>query len=399
MPRRDSGPEGPRLRGKRAHRRLAGLPGHPGCGLLITPKPAASRRSEGSRADIDELEATSSRQREDADMRVHLIALSRSIACALALGGAVAALGWSGATAQSSADKYPEKPIKIIVPFAPGGSADIIARVIGQKMTDNWRQPVIVETRPGGATMIGTQAAAKADPDGYTLIIVVSNHVTNPSMQAALPYDTLKDFEPVSLLARAPIVPYVSPSFAPTNVKELVAFAKDKPGTINFGSAGPGSMTHLVAEMLKIQAGIDMRHVVYRGGSPALNDVLAGQIPMTFATVTQALPQYQTGLVRALGVTAAGRYASIPEVVTFREQGFDLVASEWYGLLAPARTPKPIVAKLSAEMRRIMALPNLGERLAAIELVGSSPDELGQFIRNEIERWSPVIKQLGLKAE
>jgi tripartite-type tricarboxylate transporter receptor subunit TctC len=327
-------------------------------------------------------------------MRAHLIALSRRIACTLALGAAAAVLGWSGATAQSPADRYPEKPIKIIVPFAPGGSADILAR-----MTDNWRQPVIVETRPGAATMIGTQAAAKADPDGYTLIIVVSNHVTNPAMHATLPYDTLKDFEPVSLLARAPIVPYVHPSFAPTNVKELVAFAKEKPAAINFGSAGPGSMTHLVAEMLKLQAGIDMRHVVYRGGSPALNDVLAGQIPMTFATVTQALPQYQTGLVRALGVTAAGRYAAIPEVVTFREQGFDLVASEWYALLAPARTPKPIVTKLSAEMRRIMALPNLGERLAAIELVGSSPEEVGQFIRNEIERWSPVIKQLGLKAE
>jgi tripartite-type tricarboxylate transporter receptor subunit TctC len=154
-----------------------------------------------------------------------------------------------------------------------------------------------------------------------------------------------------------------------------------------------------VAEMFKIQAGIDMSHVVYRGGTPALNDVLAGQIPMTFATVTQALPQYQSGLVRALGVTAAERYGSIPNVPTFREQGFELVASEWYGLLAPAGTPKPIVAKLNAEMRRIMMLPNLGERLAAIELLSSSPEELGNFIRGEINRWSPVIKKLGLKAE
>jgi tripartite-type tricarboxylate transporter receptor subunit TctC len=179
----------------------------------------------------------------------------------------------------------------------------------------------------------------------------------------------------------------------------VVAMAAAVLGTLNFGSAGPGSMTHLVAEMLKIQAGIVMNHVVYRGGTPALNDVLAGQIPMTFATVTQALPQYQSGLVRALGVTAAGRYASIPNVPTFREQGFDLVASEWYALLAPAGTPKPVVAKLNAEMRRIMALPNLGERLAAIELLSSSPEELSDFIRGEIDRWSPVIKKLGLKAE
>ena len=326
-----------------------------------------------------------------------LIALSCRTARAAAVAAAV--LAANGAAAQSPADKYPEKPIKIIVPFAPGGSADILARMIGQKMTDNWRQPVIVETRPGAATMIGTQAAAKADPDGYTLIIVVSNHATNPAMHATMPYDALKDFAPISLLARAPIVPYVNPSFSPTNLKELIAVAKSKPGTINFGSAGPGSMTHLVAERLKIQAGIDMHHVVYRGGSPALNDVLAGQIPMTFATVMQALPQYQSGLVRPLGVTAAGRYAAIPEVATFREQGFDLVASEWYGLLAPAGTPRPIVAKLNAEMRRIMALPHLGERMAAIELLSSSPEELGDFIRGEIDRWSPVIKQLGLKAE
>jgi tripartite-type tricarboxylate transporter receptor subunit TctC len=316
----------------------------------------------------------------------------------MVLAAAAAVLAASGACAQSAADKYPEKPIKIIVPFAPGGSTDILARVIGQKLTEKWGQPVIVETRPGAATMIGTQAAAKADPDGHTLIIVVSNHTTNPALHATMPYDALKDFEPISLLGRAPMVPYSSPSFAPTNLKQLVALAKAKPGTINFGSAGLASMTHLTAEQFNIQAGIEMTHVLYRGGTPALNDVLAGQIPMTWATVTQALPQYQSGLVRALGVTGTERHASIPNVPTFREQGFDLVATEWYGLLAPAGTPKPIVAKLNAEMRRILALP-LGERLAAIEMVASSPEELGTFIRSEIDRWTPLIKKLGLKPE
>src|SRR5262247_1269666 len=259
-----------------------------------------------------------------------------ALAFTMVLGVVAAVLAADGAFAQSPADKYPDKPIKIIVPFAPGGSTDILARVIGQKMTENWGQSVIIETRPGAATVIGTQAAAKADPDGYTLIIVVSNHATNPALHATMPYDALKDFEPISLLARAPIVPYASPAFAPTDVKELVAVAREKPGTLNFGSAGPGSMTHLVAEMFKIQAGIDMNHVVYRGGMPALNDVLAGQIPMTFATVTQALPQYEGGLVRALGVSAAARTTALPKVPTFREQGVDLVASEWYALLAPA---------------------------------------------------------------
>jgi tripartite-type tricarboxylate transporter receptor subunit TctC len=168
---------------------------------------------------------------------------------------------------------------------------------------------------------------------------------------------------------------------------------------LNFGSAGTGSMTHLTAEMFKIIAGVDMTHVVYRGGTPALNDVLAGQIPMTFATVAQALPQYRAGQLRALGISSATRYASVAEIPTFAEQGYDVVATEWYALLAPAGTPKPIIAKLNAEIRRIMALPNMGDRLSAIELFSSTPEEAAAFIRSEIDRWSPLIQKLGLKAE
>ena len=225
---------------------------------------------------------------------------------------------------------------------------------------------------------------------------MVSNHTTNPALHDKMPYDALKDFEPISLLGRAPMVPYVSPKFPPQNLKELIAYGKANP--VPFGSAGIASMTHLLAETLKAYHGIAlMQHVVYRGGTPALNDVLAGTIPMTFGTVTQALPQWQGGLVRALGVSAPERHRSLPGVPTFREQGFDLVVTEWYGLLAPAGTPKPIVAKLNAEMRRILALP-LGERVSAIDLAPSSPEELSAFIKSEIERWSPVIKKLGLKA-
>jgi tripartite-type tricarboxylate transporter receptor subunit TctC len=310
---------------------------------------------------------------------------------------AAATLAATPSSAQSAADKYPERPIKIIVPFAPGGSTDILARVIGQKMLENWGQQVIVETRPGAATVIGTGAAAKADPDGYTLIIVVSNHATNPSLNANLPYDAIKDFEFITLLGRAPMVPYVNPKFPPQNLKELVAYGKANP--VPFGSAGLASMTHLLAETLKAENDIKlMQHVVYKGGTPALNDVLAEQIPMTFGTVTQALPQHQAKLVRALGVSAEKRHHAIPDVPTFREQGFDIVVTEWYGLLAPAGTPKPIVAKLNAEMRRILALP-LGERVAAIDLAPSTPDELRSFVQREIERWGPVIKKLGLKAQ
>lgn len=318
---------------------------------------------------------------------------------AIFLGTAVMLLSGQNGLAQSSADKYPEKPIRIIVPFAPGGSVDLVARIIGQKFTEAWHQTVVVETRPGAGTMIGTQALAKAEPDGYTLMVVVSNHATNPSLHATMAYDALKDFEFISMLARAPVVIYTYPKFEPKNLQELIAYGKAKPGTLSFGSAGPGSMTHLVAEQLKIQAGIDMTHVVYRGGTPAMNDAMAGQIPMTFATVSQALQQYHGGLLKAVGVTSETRYPSLKEVPTFKEQGIDLVASEWYVLLAPAKTPKPIVDKLNAEVRRMMAIPNLGDKLPGIELYSSTPEEAKSFVANELARWEPVIKKLGLKLD
>ncbi len=309
------------------------------------------------------------------------------------------ALAIPAAQAQAPADKYPDKPIRIIVPFAPGGSTDILSRVVGNKLTESFGQSIVVETRPGAGTVVGTAAAAKAEPDGLTLLMAVSNLATNQSLVPNLPYDAIRDFEPIAILARAPVTIYVNPKFPPTSIKELVAAAKAKPGTLNFGSAGAGSMTHLTAEMLKIDTGIEMTHVVYRGGAPALNDVLAGQIPMTFATVGQALSQYQGGLVRALGVAAAQRQSAIPEVPTFAEQGFNLEVTEWYMLLAPAATPQPIIRKLHNELSRIMAVPGLGDKLPGVELLCSSPEEAKAHLKSEIDRWSPVIRKLGLKAE
>ena len=294
---------------------------------------------------------------------------------------------------------YPAKPIRIVVPFAPGGSVDVVARMVGQDLTEAFGQPVVIETRPGGGTMIGTQAVAKAEPDGYTLLVAVSNHATNPALHATMPYDALADFEFISMLARAPVVIYSNPKFAPRNLTELIAAAKAAPGTLSFGSAGPGSMTHLVAELLKIKAAIEMTHVVYRGGTPAMNDAIGGQIPMTFATVLQGLTQYQGGLLRALAVTSDKRYPWIKEVPTFQEQGVDLVASEWYVLLAPAKTPKPIVDKLNTEIRRMMAQPDIGARLPAIELISSTPDEARDFVHGELDRWGPIIRKLGLKQD
>ncbi|NGM86037.1 tripartite tricarboxylate transporter substrate binding protein [Parapusillimonas sp. SGNA-6] len=316
--------------------------------------------------------------------------------------GAVAvlcgAMGFaSAALSASAADTYPSKPIKIIVPFAPGGSVDILARTVGEKMQEHWKQPVVIESRPGASTLIGTTALAQAAPDGYTLIVSVSNHTTNPAMHSKMPYNTLKDFQPISLMARTPIVAYANPGFEANNLKELVALAKRKPGTVNFGSAGPGSMTHLTAELMKLKTDTDLQHVVYKGGTPALLDTMAGHIPMTFATVGQALQQYRNKQVKPLGISSEKRYASVPEIPTFKEQGIDVVTTEWYGMLAPAGTPPEIVQKLNAEIRRIVALPGLGDRLTAIELVSSSPQELDSFIRSEMDRWAPLIDQLGLK--
>lgn len=312
----------------------------------------------------------------------------------------LAAIAFCGyARAQTAAEHYPDKPIKIIVPFAPGGSVDVLARVVGQKLQERWGQPVIVESRPGAGTLIGSTVAAKSPPDGYTLIIAVSNHVTNPAMHEKMPFDTLRDFQPISLLARSPIVLYANPDFPANGLKELVALAKSQPGGLSFGSAGTGSMTHLTAEMFKLTAGIDMTHIVYRGGTPALTDVIAGQLPMTFATVGQALPQYRAKQVKPLGISSEKRYPSVPEIPTFREQGYDLVAIEWFGLLGPAGIPPDVLAKLNAEVRRIMAMPGLGDRLTAIELVSSSPEELDALIRSEMARWTPLIHKLGIRAD
>ncbi len=315
------------------------------------------------------------------------------------LSGAVTYCLCAAAIGQNPAAGYPDKPIRIIVPFAAGGMVDSVARSYGQKLTEAWGQPVLVDSRPGAGTIIGTDIAAKSKPDGYTLLIAVSNHATNPALTAKLPYDTLKDFEPVSLMGRTPIVAYANPKFGAKDLKELIAYAKTNPGAVNFGSGGPGTMTHLTAELLKQKTGVAMTHVNYKGGTPAMNDLIAGHIPISFFTVGQALGQYKNKQLTALGVSSATRYRSIPEVPTFREQGFDIVSSDWYGLFVPAGTPKPIIDKLNAEVRRIAGMPDLGERLNAIEVVSSTPQELDALVRSETNRWGQVIRQLGLKGE
>ena len=301
------------------------------------------------------------------------------------------------ATAQNAADKYPEKAIKIVVPFPPGGSTDALGRAVAQKLQEKLGQSVVVENRPGASTLIGSAAVAKAAPDGYTLIVSVSSHTTNPAMQASMPFDTLKDFKAISMLARAPVLVVDHPDFPASNIKELIELGKAGKIKLDYGSAGAGTMTHLTAELIKKQTGLDLTHILYKGGSPAMMDVMSGHLALTFATLGQVQPQIKSGKLKALGISSDVRYPSVADIPTFKEQGLDVVTIEWFGLLAPAATPPEIIAKLNSEVKQIMANPELGERLASIELVSSSAEFLDQFIQAELNRWSPVIKELNIK--
>lgn len=307
------------------------------------------------------------------------------------------ALAIQPVAAQSAADKYPDKPIKIIVPYPPGGSTDTLGRAIAQKLQEKWGQPVLVENKPGASTLIGSTLVAKSPPDGYTLLVGVSSHTTNPAMQASMPFDTLKDFTAVSLLAQAPVLAVANPNYPASNIKELIALGKANKIKLDYGSAGAGSMTHLTAELIKKQTGLDMTHILYKGGTPAMLDVMSGHLAMTFATLGQVQPQLKAGKLKALGISSDKRYASMPDIPTFKEQGLDVVTTEWFGLLAPAGTPPAVIAKLNAEVKQIMANPELGDRLASIELVSSTSEFLNDFIKAELTRWSPVIQELKIK--
>jgi tripartite-type tricarboxylate transporter receptor subunit TctC len=323
-----------------------------------------------------------------------IIPLRHGLACVLSL---CTLMGTDQVSAQSAAEKYPDKSIKLVIPFPPGGSTDALGRAIAQKMQEKWGQSVVVENRPGASTLIGSAAVAKAAPDGYTLIVAVSSHTTNPAMHSSMPFDTLKDFKPISMLARAPVLVVANPNFPANNMKELIELGKAGKIKLDYGSAGVGTMTHLTAELIKKQTGLELTHILYKGGSPAMMDVMSGHLALTFATLGQVQPQIKSGKLKALGISSDTRYASVSDIPTFKEQGLDVVTIEWFGLLAPAATPPGIIAKLNAAVKDIMANPELGDRLASIELVSSTPEFLEQFIQTEVDRWSPVIKELDIK--
>jgi tripartite-type tricarboxylate transporter receptor subunit TctC len=316
----------------------------------------------------------------------------------LLLLGVLGGLGGESAFAQT----YPVRPIRMIVAYPPGGGTDIVGRMMGQRLGENLGQTVVVDNRGGATGNIGTEIAAHATADGYTLLMGnVAPNAINVSLFKKLPFDPVKDFAPVSLVAVTPNILVVQPSSPVKTVKDLIALAKSKPGTLNFPSAGVGSSSHLAGEMLKSMAGIDMVHVPYKGGGPALVALLSGQVQLMFATLPAAMPHVKSGKLRPVAVTTSHRSQALPELPTIAESGVaGYEAATWYGLLAPAGTPKAIVDRLHAEIVKILAT-DTRQRLAAqgFEPAGTTPAEFAGYIKSEIVKWVKVIKAAGIRPE
>lgn len=314
---------------------------------------------------------------------------------------AIALAAFSTAAVSQNAANYPERPIRMIVPFAPGGGLDITTRMIGQKLTAKWGQNIVADSRPGAATIIGTEIASKATPDGYTMLMITTTFAINPGLRAKLPYDPFKDFTPVTQLNSQPNVIVVAPSFAGKSVKDLIALAQAKPGELTFASPGTGSAPHLSAEMFQRAAGIRMVHVPYKGIPPAVTDVLGGRVTMLFTTTLSAAPHINSGKMRAVAITSAKRQASMPDVPTVGESLPGYRAEAFQGMVAPAGVPQAIVNKLAAEVASIVKSPEIVQHFQAngAEAVGSTPKEFAAFLKAEMQKWNKVIKDAGIKQD
>ena len=300
------------------------------------------------------------------------------------------------------AQDYPNKPVRFIVPYAPGGSSDILARTLGQKLADAMGQPFIIDNRPGAGSMVGTEVLAKSPADGYTIILSDMPHSINPSINPKVPYDPVKDFSPVSVIGVSPMFLFVHPAFEAKNVKELIALAKAQPSKLAIASGGNGATTHLVAELLQASAGIKLTHVPYKGAGPAIADVAAGQVPITFTSMATAASLVKAGRLRVLGVTSSKRLAAFPEVPTFEESGLSGLSFEhWWGVMAPARTPPAVIAKLHGEIVKALAAPDVRDRFAtlAVEPRTNTPEQFRALIESDLVRWAKVVRDAGIKLE
>jgi tripartite-type tricarboxylate transporter receptor subunit TctC len=316
----------------------------------------------------------------------------------------IGALGLAAAAGEALAQPYPNKPIKIVIPAAPGGGADIVGRLIGPRLAERLGQPVVMDYRAGAGGIIATESVARAPADGYTLLMgYIGTLGVYPGLYQKLSYDPLRDFAPVAFLAAIPSILVVHPSVPANTVPELIALAKAKPGTLNYASGGSATAPHLAGELFKSLARVDLVHVPYKGSGPAMNDMLGGQVSVMFNTMVQTIPYVQSGRLKALAVTGAKRSAALPNVPTVAEAGvagYEIVG--WFGIVAPAGTPREIVARLNAEILAVLAEPQLKEQMTALGSEPTdirTPEQFGGFMRNEISKWTQVVKESGMKAE
>jgi tripartite-type tricarboxylate transporter receptor subunit TctC len=296
------------------------------------------------------------------------------------------------------AQSYPSKPIRIIVPFGPGGFTDVAARIVQKELAPVIGQAIVIENKPGAGSTIGTTEVARAQPDGYTLVMISTTHVISPHLYKSMPYDALKDFTPVTKLAEGPYVLVTHPSLPVKNVRELVDLARSKPDTIDYASSGNGSSQHLVGALFVTMAGAPLSHVPYKGSSQAMNDVLGGQVKVSFVGVPNALPNLPSGKLRALAVSTKKRYSELPDIPTLDEAGvtgFD--ATIWLGLLAPPNTPREIVQKLNTDITRVLSTPEARKLMASagVDVATSTPEEFGKLLQSEYDRWGKVVRETG----
>ena len=308
------------------------------------------------------------------------------------------------ASAQNAPGKssYPTRTIRMLLPFPPGGGSDIMARKFAQKMTERWGQQVVVDNRPGAGGNIAAEAAANAAPDGYTLLVAASAQLAvNPAVYPKLPFDPVKSFSPISLLGSVPNMLVANPSLPVHSLKEFIAFAKARPGQLSYATAGSGSTAHLSVELLKLETGIELLHVPYRGAAPALTDVISGQVPLLMAGIPSVLAQVKAGKLRVLGITALKRSQAAPDIQTFSETIPKFESNVWYGMLAPAGTPAEVVDKLNEEVLNILRMNDAKELFAVqgIEIIGSSPAEFAAYIKSELAKWAVVVKKSGTKVD
>ncbi len=318
----------------------------------------------------------------------------------------IAVAAWLAAgsvlAAPAASQTYPTKPVRLVVPFSPGGTNDVLARIVGEKLTERLGQPFIVDNRAGANTVLGSDIVARAYPDGYTLLVNSAGLAINPSIIKALPYDTERDFAPIGVIGGGPYLMVIHPAVPAKTVKEFVAWVKARPGQVNYASVGSGSVPHLAAELLRTAADIDMQHIPYKGGGAILPDLIAGRVSMFFGSISTLQPHVQSGRLRAIAVTTVQRAAAMPELPTFIESGLaGYEVNGWYGLLGPGKMPRAIVTRLNSELRQVLADPDTKGRLAAIGMdpLPGSAATFAALIHSEIAKWAKVVRAAGIKAE